>query len=305
MDRYKPRVTSRDSQEPLLASKGASKALSVNYGDIEDAIARLRRHHDLPVGDAKVVDDVRAVKSLAETLHGTEGYETFYALIVRHFGSLGTKGLVPGTVGAFAYGCNSVRTALSGLHPSCSAICVGGIPPPKLQHWASCSHNVVLMHLDYPDSNLDVEQRTFQVLNHSRTSTHTYIFVLRSDNSKSDTTFVMEDADFEHANVPNTKTYQVFLYAGGKHIAMGGTVTRATDESELTPIPTNTAMTTDDAAPLMYARGSSNRGDLHVHENRDSSRGIWWVALIVLIVVIILLLGLAATMSKRAKRPSS
>lgn len=327
MDRYKPRVTSRESQEPLVASKGASRALKINYGDVEEAIIRLRRQHDLPVASDKVIGDVKMLRSLTETLYHTEGYEGLYSLIVRHFGTLTAANLIPGSVGAFVYGCSTIRTTLddlaagpggaAGLTPGCMPLCVGGIPPPKLPHWASCSHNVILMHVRYrgtEDLRNGGGERSFQILNRSRTSSRTYVFVLLDGKYDESPALSIGDEDFTNAGVPDTKTYQVFLYSGGKCIPMGDTITRAIEESELTGATAlEKAPTKNEAAPKRYGYGNGralgHRGP-HNQSDRDERKGGSggyggygeWFAIVGIIIILIILAIVVGFLGRRAMR---
>ena len=292
MQRYIPRVTSRESQEPLLASKGSSKSLQeADFKNIEDLIIRLRLNSEVSQTDHRFVEDVAKLGNLARKLYSTEAYETFYGLIARHFGDL--TSYKPGSVGAFAYGCHQVKT--SDVTPGCAPLCAGGIPPPKLPKWADCSHNVTLLHIDY--STPGTELRQFQTLHASKTSTHTYIFILLDSPQREIESIFLEDEDFENAGLEHTKTYQTFLYrSGGSHLPLGGPMTRMVEESEfITESSEEPSLPRPLAHPTTSTKKVSQR-----RQKRHQESGL--AALIVFLIILVLLAIAFAVGTSRLRR---
>lgn len=221
MRKYTPRYTSRESDttEITIAKKGSSTALSIDYKAIDKIVAKLRKHHTTSVNEPKYKNDIVKLNEYVQTLYHTNAYETFYSLIVKHFSDL--KTITPGTIGAHCYGCN-YATAFGG-DQACNALCAGGIPPPKLPQWASCAHNVVLLHLSRHVSGQEI--RSYQILNHAPSSTHTYVFVLRDASYVSEGSGIpINDADIKKWHPIVTRTYHLFEYKEGDYKDLSGLV---------------------------------------------------------------------------------
>lgn len=266
MDRYVPRNPTRESE--YTASKGSSKALSIDYQTIKRTIGRLRKHHDRRVDDSRHQSDINQLNQYVQKLYHTNGYEKFYELIVHHFNDL--RIVVPGTIGAYCYGCNRTPRPGAGLTPGCSALCAGGIPPPKLPEWATCEHNVILLHLSRNSSGHEV--RTFQPLNRAAASNHCYVFVLR-DSSYSDPVAGVKitDDDFKVWHPILVRSYQIFEYGEGECKDLSGVITVPAPP----PRPLKVALTEDE-----------------VESGTDGVSGIWLAAFILLILLIAIPLGL-------------
>lgn len=159
------------NQTIKVVEKGSTDAIKIHKDDIELTITKLRDNHDIELSNlTKDLEiEVKKLRGWAENFLNTETYEDFYRIIIKHFSDL--DNIIPGTIGAFCYGCNDTES-FKGVK-SCAAMCIGSIPPPNIPDWADCDSNIRLLHL----VNGSPVWKDLQIVGHNKL---TYIFVLPS-----------------------------------------------------------------------------------------------------------------------------
>jgi len=115
---------SNSEDETLTIIRKGKKAQKVNLENLENLIIRLSRHAHLKINDlnGKLKKDHHKLVNYVELLYGNEHYHVLIDLIKKHFSKY--KNPVPGTIAAYAYGCNAKT---KGLGSECSSLCASSI----------------------------------------------------------------------------------------------------------------------------------------------------------------------------------